>query len=195
METEEENKVSFPPYVKRYRTISLSLSIVVIAGFLVAYFLNNLMVLDYVHVITGGTWTGIDLFMGTIMSRIMLSLDVNSRVEVAKRLTPLLMIFMPTLSAVVITAGYYLANRLGWFIITSPWIIAAGVIVIILTVQGFGILMRNEIRVFLELNKQKPNVEKIVRLTNINLKTAGSQAIFQLAIIFVMAHLAIFGPF
>lgn len=105
------------------------------------------------------------------------------------------MIFMPTLSAVVITAGYYLANRLGWFIITSPWIIAAGVIVIILTVQGFGILMRNEIRVFLELNKQKPNVEKIVRLTNINLKTAGSQAIFQLAIIFVMAHLAIFGPF
>ncbi|MFP3191044.1 MAG: hypothetical protein RXR31_06920 [Thermoproteota archaeon] len=195
MKSEEENKVSFPPYVKRFLTISLSLSIVVIAGFLVAYFLNNLMVLDYVHVITGGTWTGIDLFMGTIMSRIMLSLDVNSRVEVAKRLTPLLMIFMPTLSAVVITAGYYLANRLGWFIITSPWIIAAGVIVIILTVQGFGILMRNEIRVFLELNKQKPNVEKIVRLTNINLKTAGSQAIFQLAIIFVMAHLAIFGPF
>jgi hypothetical protein len=195
MKSEEESKVSFPPYVKRFLTISLSLSIVVIAGFLVAYFLNNLMVLDYVHVITGGTWTGIDLFMGTIMSRIMLSLDVNSRVEVAKRLTPLLMIFMPTLSAVVITAGYYLANRLGWFIITSPWIIAAGVIVIILTVQGFGILMRNEIRVFLELNKQKPNVEKIVRLTNINLKTAGSQAIFQLAIIFVMAHLAIFGPF
>jgi len=195
MKSEEESKVSFPPYVKRFLTISLSLSIVVIAGFLVAYFLNNLMVLDYVHVITGGTWTGIDLFMGTIMSRIMLSLDVNSRVEVAKRLTPLLMIFMPTLSAVAITAGYYLANRLGWFIITSPWIIAAGVIVIILTVQGFGILMRNEIRVFLELNKQKPNVEKIVRLTNINLKTAGSQAIFQLAIIFVMAHLAIFGPF
>ena len=195
MKSEEESKVSFPSYVKRFLTISLSLSIVVIAGFLVAYFLNNLMVLDYVHVITGGTWTGIDLFMGTIMSRIMLSLDVNSRVEVAKRLTPLLMIFMPTLSAVVITAGYYLANRLGWFIITSPWIIAAGVIVIILTVQGFGILMRNEIRVFLELNKQKPNVEKIVRLTNINLKTAGSQAIFQLAIIFVMAHLAIFGPF
>jgi|GEM_PF-1259574 hypothetical protein len=55
METEEENKVSFPPYVKRYRTISLSLSIVVIAGFLVAYLLNDLIILNYVHIITGGT--------------------------------------------------------------------------------------------------------------------------------------------
>jgi len=55
MESEKENKVSFTSYVKRYRTISLSLSIVVIAGFLVAYLLNDLIILNYVHVITGGT--------------------------------------------------------------------------------------------------------------------------------------------
>lgn len=195
MKSETKEKVTLPPYAIRFMLTSLILSIITITGFLVAYFLDNVMILNYVHVITGGTWTGIDLFMGTIMSRIMLSLDVQSRVEVAKRLTPLLMIFMPTLSAVAITAGYVLASKLGIFIINSPWIIAAGIIVIILSIQGFGILMRNEIRVFLELNKKNPNAEKIVRLTSINLKTAGSQAIFQLAIIFVMAHLTIFGPF
>ena len=33
--------------------------------------LHNRVLLDYTHVICGGTWTGIDLFMGLVMSRIM----------------------------------------------------------------------------------------------------------------------------
>jgi hypothetical protein len=195
MESEAKTEVSFPPYVKRCRTISLSLSIVVIAGFLVAYLLNDLIILNYVHVITGGIWAGITLFMGTIMSRIMSMLDINARIEVAKRLSPLLLFFMPTLTVVTIISGYYLAVKLGVFIITSPWIVAAGIIVIILIVIGFGIIGRNERRLFLELYKQKPNVEKIERLMNINHEAERIQAIFLLAIIFVMARIVILGVF
>jgi hypothetical protein len=195
MESEAKTEVSFPPYVKRCRTISLSLSIVVIAGFLVAYLLNDLIILNYVHVIAGGIWAGITLFMGTIMSRIMSMLDINARIEVAKRLSPLLLFFMPTLPVVTIISGYYLAVKSGVFIITSPWIVAAGIIVIILIVIGFGIIGRNERRLFLELYKQKPNVEKIERLMNINHEAERIQAIFLLAIIFVMARIVILGVF
>jgi len=40
--------------------------------------------------------------MGTVMRRIMLTLDINARKEVAKRLSSLLLFFMPTLAAVTI---------------------------------------------------------------------------------------------
>ena len=72
----------------------------------------------------------------------------------------------------------------------SPWIIISGVLVGILTVQGFGILLPNELRIFLELRKQKPDTQKIIKLGMRNFKIAGSQTIFQFIIIFVMARLA-----
>ncbi|BBD73782.1 hypothetical protein HS1genome_2171 [Sulfodiicoccus acidiphilus] len=49
---------------------------------------RNFLFLDYVHVITGGTWTGIDLFMGLVMSRVLRSLDPATRSQIIMRLTP-----------------------------------------------------------------------------------------------------------
>ena len=68
---------------------------------------------------------------------------------------------------------------------------AAIIIVAVLTVQGFGIIMPTEIRIFLELLKDNPDRERIVKLGMRNIKISGSQAIFQIAIIFVMANLAV----
>jgi quinol-cytochrome oxidoreductase complex cytochrome b subunit len=73
----------------------------------------------------------------------------------------------------------------------SPTIIAAVVIVIILSVQGFGIMMPTEIKVFLELRKKEPDRDKIIRWGMRNVKIAGSQGAFQVALIFVMANLAL----
>jgi len=50
--------------------------------------------------------------------------------------------------------------------------------------------MPTEIIIFRELMKKNPNKERIVRLGMRNIKISGSQAIFQIAIIFVMASLA-----
>jgi len=45
-----------------------------LAALIVALTSNNLLFLNYIHVMTGGMWTGIDLFMGifgrTVMMRI-----------------------------------------------------------------------------------------------------------------------------
>jgi hypothetical protein len=162
-----------------------------IVALIAALLTQNLLLLDYTHVICGGTWTGIDLFMGLVMSRVMKGLAPEARAEVVKRLVPLMLFLMPALASVAITAGIYIAQWEGIFDIHSPLIIAAGIIVLILGVQGFGILLPTEVRIFLELVKPNPNRDKIVKLGMRNVTVSGSQAIFQIAIIFVMANLAL----
>ena len=167
----------------------LTLAVPIIA-LIAALLSGSLLLLNYVHVLIAGTWTGIDLFMGLVMSRVMRGLSPQSRVEVIKKLVPMMLFFMPGLASVGITAGIYLANRMGISFYTTP-IIAAIMIVVILSVQGFGLILPNEVRVLLELRKANPNTEKIVKLGMRNIYFAGSQTIFQIIMIFVMAYLAV----
>jgi hypothetical protein len=153
---------------------------------------KSLYLLDYVHVICGGSWTGFDLYTGLVLSRILKSLEIPARVEIAKRLTPTTFFIIPSLSAVAITAGIYLAQTEGKFNLGDPWIIAAGVVVVILTAQGFGVFMPNGVRIFLELAKAKPDTQLISKLTMRNVRLAASQGAFQVIIILIMAHLAIY---
>ena len=151
---------------------------------------GNRLFLDYMHVLPGALWTGIDLFMGLVIGRIMGQLDVKSRVEFIKRLVPYMLFLMPTLAAVTVTGGIYLAMNKGIFIITYPVIILASVFVIILIIQGLGIFLPNEVRIFLEIQKPDPDYRKIARLGMINFKLSGLQGAFQIALIFIMANIA-----
>jgi len=54
---------------------------------------------------------------------------------------------MPSIASVATTAGYDLATRIGIWSLNSSWIQATIVVVVILLVQGFGILLPNELRV------------------------------------------------
>ncbi|MEM0321930.1 MAG: hypothetical protein QW613_06020 [Thermoprotei archaeon] len=185
---------SLPPYTARLLTWSFCLGVLPPAALVVALQLKSLLLLEYVHVISGGTWTGIDLFMGVIFGRMLAEFDIAGRVEVAKRLTPITFFFLPSLASTAITAGIYLSQALGTFDLHSPWIIAAGVVVLVLTAQGFGIFMPNSMRIFIELAKPSPNMAKIARLNGINIKLSAVQGVMQLAIIFIMAHLAVYPP-
>jgi len=167
----------------------LTLAVPIVA-LIVALLSGSLLLLNYVHVLIAGTWTGIDLFMGLVMSRVMRGLSPQSRAEVIKKLVPMMLFFMPGLASVGITAGIYLAGRLGLSFFSTPIIIAI-IIVAILSVQGFGLILPNEVRVLLELRKANPNIEKVVKLGMRNIYFAGSQTIFQIAIVFVMAYLAV----
>jgi len=188
----EPGPAGIPPYTGRLLAWSFAIGIIPPIVLITALSTRSLYLLDYVHVITGGTWTGFDVFMGVVMSRIMRSLEIQQRVEVAKRLTPTTFFILPSLAAVAITSGIYLAQSLGKFDLSSPWIIAAGIVVLILTAQGFGVFMPNGVRIFIELAKLKPDTSKIARLNMRNIRLAGSQAVFQVIIILIMAHLAIY---
>ena len=191
MEKKEEESGRIPHHEKiitSYSLVTLCVPIVALV-FVLAY--GNLLALNYLHVLTGGTWTGIDLFMGIVMGRILKGLEPPARTQVIKKLVPLMLFLVPALAAVAITSGINLASKIGILTFASPMIIAAVVIVVILSVQGFGIIMPTEIRVFLELRKKEPNREKIIRWGMRNVKLAGSQGVFQVALIFVMANLAL----
>jgi hypothetical protein len=181
-----------PPYTKKLLMWSFSIAVIPPIVLILALALKSLYLLDYVHVICGGTWTGFDLYMGLVMSRILRTLEIPARVEIAKRLTPITFFIIPSIAAVAVTAGIYLAQEMGKFDLSSPWIIAAGIVVLILSIQGFGIFMPNGVRIFIELAKVKPDINKIAKLNMRNIRLAGSQAIFQVIIILIMAHLAIY---
>ncbi len=183
---------SATPYVITRKILlrELLLALIPAVAFVIVLALGNLVYLDYIHVLTGGTWTGIDLFMGLVMSRVIRSLPTPQRAEVAKRLTPRTLFLLPSLASTAITSGIYLALAEGRVILSDPWILAAGVVVLVLLIQGLGMLLPNNVRILLEVQRASPNVEKIVRLNRRNLRISGSQAAFQFAIIFIMARLA-----
>jgi uncharacterized membrane protein SirB2 len=155
----------------------------------VAMMLGSLVLLNYVHIMTGALWTGIDLFMGFVIGPLLGSMEPQQRAEVFKRLIPKMTFLMPMLSGVTIIAGIQLAKQLGKWNFDSPWIIAALIITVVLIVQGFGFLLPNEVRIFKQLISPTPDVDKIVKLGMQNARLAGIQGLFQLAIIFVMANL------
>ncbi len=181
-----------PPYTARLLRWSFAIGVLPPLALIAALAVKSLYLLTFVHVICGGTWTGFDLFMGLVMTRVMTLLDVPTRVEVAKRLTPTTFFILPSLAAVAVTSGIYLSQAEGKFDLGSPWILAAGVVVLILTVQGFGIFMPNGLRIFIELAKRQPDTTKIARLNMRNIRLAGVQAALQVAIIVIMAHLAVY---
>ncbi|MDO8472998.1 MAG: hypothetical protein Q7T05_04185 [Dehalococcoidia bacterium] len=149
---------------------------------------GSLLALNYVHILTGGLWTGIDLFMGFVLGPVLGSMDPAARVSLFRRLMPKMTFLMPVIAAVTATAGLKLAGHIGYSL-TSPKIIAALIITGILTVQGFGLLLPNEIRIFQQLLSDKPDTALISKLGMSNARLGGLQGVFQLGIIFIMAFI------
>ena len=147
--------------------------------------------LNFFHVITGLMWTGIDLFMGFVIGPILRRLDLSARRAIVTRLVPRMLFLMPTLAIAASTAGIELASRAGFFDVGWPeygWVLAALVIVTILTVQGLGILLPINVMVFLQLRSAEPDFSRVGRLMRIYFVTVASQGVMQVAIILVMAR-------
>ncbi|MFL6496980.1 MAG: hypothetical protein ACJ703_11225 [Nitrososphaera sp.] len=156
-EVESDHNEHNENIITLYSLVTLFVPIVALVLVLVY---GNLLALNYLHVLTGGTWTGIDLFMGIVMGRILKGLEPQARTLVIKKLVPLMLFLMPALATVAITSGINLASKLGMLTFASPLILSAVVIVIILSVQGFGIIMPTEIRIFFGAEKKEIQIKK-----------------------------------
>ncbi|MCL4334165.1 MAG: hypothetical protein M1290_00880 [Candidatus Thermoplasmatota archaeon] len=150
---------------------------------------RNFYFLEYFHAVAGSIWTGIDLFMGIFISYIMRGLKPEQRTEIATRLTPVMLFFMPAIATATVTAGIYVALSLKMSFF-SPYLVAVGIIVIMMILVGFVIFLPNELRIFLEIVHGAKNVKKIVRLTMINLNLAALMLVLQISVILMMAHFA-----
>lgn len=183
-------------FTRQFMLRQAGIALVPVAALVAALASGSFLLLDYVHVLSGAIWTGIDIFMGVVLARMMRTMDIGTRVEIARKLTPRTLFLLPALASVTITAGVYLALIDGYFSPLSLWVVAALAVVAVLLVQGLGILLPNSVRILLELNRKdnKPDREKIARLNMFNLKLSASQAFFQIVIIFIMANLAVGHP-
>jgi hypothetical protein len=164
-----------------------------LAVMIAAIVIGNVWFLNWVHVMSGILWTGIDLFMGFVIGPILRRVDMPVRTAVLTRLTPVTVFLLPTLSVLTATAGWFLAADLGLTRLPWPqlgWIAAALVLVTLMTIQGVGYLLPTSLRVCFELQKARPDGRKIGRMMSRFYYVVASQGIMQVAIVVVMARLA-----
>jgi hypothetical protein len=153
----------------------------------------SLWLLNWVHVMSGTLWTGIDLFMGFVVGPVIRRLPFEMRRAWIAAIIPRTLVLMPTLSIVTSTAGWFLAKRLGFLDLGYPefgWVAAALVIIAVLTVQGLGYLLPTNLRLYFEMQKPTPDGDKIGRWMRTYVKVTAIQGCFQVAIIVVMAKFA-----
>jgi hypothetical protein len=131
-----------------------------------------------------GVWTGLFVFVAFVLATLVLGRVVDAYRD--RR-------WQAFFALVVLGNGAYLASELaaaGTAIpATRPIVVLILAVMVILTVQGFGFLLPNEVLVYRELIADAPDVERIGRLGMRNAKLSGVQGAFQLFIVLLMSYL------
>lgn len=152
---------------------------------------GNRWFLNFVHVLCGVMWTGIDLFMGFIVGPILRRVPLAARREVIVRLVPKTLFLMPTLSIITGTTGWFLAKQLGFLDLGWPeygWVVAALVLVTLMAVQGTGYLLPTNLWVCFQLQKANPDHEKVGRIMRNYFWAVASQGAMQVVTLIIMAR-------
>lgn len=160
----------------------------------VAIVTQNFYLLLLSHVMSGCLWTGADIFLGFILGPIWRHLEPHQRTAVQQRLVPNTFLYMPVLAITTGTAGWLVAKHNGFATTHSavfPWIVAAGIIAIVLTVVGLGVLLPTNLKMLGQLRRSSPDPELLKRWTFRTRRLAVVQGSFQVLIMIVMAYLTI----
>jgi uncharacterized membrane protein len=185
-----ESSIQKPPTISLRSNIWI---VIPIGALILAIVTANLLLLNYVHVFTSILWTGTDIFMAFLLGPILRKVSLSTRKEIISWLMPKMVFYMPTVASVTTTAGYFLASKMGLITLESPiiyWLITVLIIVTVMLIQGLGILLPTNIKVYQELRKKEPDMTKIQRLMRRYVKVVATQAILQFVIIFIMANFA-----
>jgi hypothetical protein len=149
--------------------------------------------LDFFHVVAGGLWTAIDLFVGFIVGPIIGRLPVPARIEFSKRFMPKMLLLMPTLVLCTMASGWQLGHHLGFTdasYFRHGWIVASYIVVGVMSVVALAILEPANLAVLFELKKPRPNGELIGRLMRRFIYTAGVTGAMQIATLIIMTRIA-----
>jgi hypothetical protein len=145
------------------------------------------------HVVGGGLWTGIDLFVGLVVGPILGRLSIPARAEFSARFMPKMVIIMPTVVMMTLATGFQVARFSGNLAASSPnhaWLIVSFCVVGIMAVIALGVLEPANIAVLFEMNKPVPDGALIGRLMQRFIYTAGITGVMQIATLIIMTRLA-----
>ena len=166
---------------------------VVLAGLVATIASNKLWPLEFYHVVGGGLWTALDLFLGLVIGPIIAKMPVSARMEFSARFMPKMLLIMPTLVTMTLASGWQLARLVGNLDAGYPkhwWLTASFIVVGVMAVIAIGILEPANIAVLIEMRKPEPNGEIIGRLMRRFVYTAGITGIMQIATLVIMTRLA-----
>jgi len=166
---------------------------VVIAGLVAAIATNRLWALDFYHVVGGGIWTALDLFLGLVIGPILAKMSIQARMEFSARFMPKMLLIMPTLVTMTLASGWQLARLVGALDVNDPrhwWITASFIVVGVMAVIAIGILEPANIAVLFEMRKPQPDGEIIARLMRRFIYTAGITGVMQVATLIIMTRVA-----
>ena len=166
---------------------------VVLAGLVVTIATNKLWPLAFYHVVGGGMWTALDLFLGLVIGPIMAKMSVPARMEFSARFMPKMLLIMPTLVTMTLASGWQLARLVGNLDVGYPkhwWLTASFIVVGVMAVIAIGILEPANIAVLFEMRKPQPDGEIIGRLMRRFVYTAGITGVMQIATLVIMTRLA-----
>jgi hypothetical protein len=171
----------------------IPLVVAALAGLVVTLALNKLWGLEFFHVVGGGLWTGIDLFLGFIIGPVLGRMSIPARVEFSKRFMPKMVLLMPTLVIITMTGGWQLARHVGNLSSSYPehgWIVASFIVVGVMAIVALGILEPANLAVLFELRKPEPNGALIGKLMRRFIYTVGITGAMQVATLVIMTKLA-----
>ena len=166
---------------------------VVLAGLVVTIATNKLWALTFYHVVGGGMWTALDLFLGLVIGPIMAKMSVSARMEFSARFMPKMLLIMPVLVTMTLASGWQLARLVGNLDVGYPkhwWLTASFIVVGVMAVIAIGILEPANIAVLFEMRKPQPDGEIIGRLMRRFVYTAGITGVMQIATLVIMTRLA-----
>ena len=165
----------------------------VLAALVISIAGNWLWALDFFHVVAGGLWTAIDLFMGFVIGPILARLEIPARTALTRRLMPVMLLLMPTLVLLTLASGWQLARHVGFLDAGSPahwWLVASFAVVGVMAIVAYCVLEPANISVLLELRKPQPNGALIGRLMGRFIYTAAVTGAMQLATLVIMTRVA-----
>jgi hypothetical protein len=171
----------------------LAIVALVLAGLVTVIATNSAWGIDFFHVVGGGMWTVLDLFVGFILGPILGRLAIPARIEVTTRLMPKMLLIMPTVVICTLAAGWQLALRTGDIYTSYPrhgWVVASMIVVAVMAVVALGILEPANLAVLFELKKPKPDGQVIARLMRRFIYSAGVTGAMQVATLVIMTRLA-----
>ncbi len=166
--------------------------IIPVVAFALVYISGSMLLLDYVHVLLGAIWIGIDVFLGIIFTSVIKTINPETRKNIGMRMLPMTLFFIPSASIITPLAGYVLAVREGIFSITSHLFIIILILAAVLLIVSFTIMVPYSYGMTRNLSDEKSNLDKISRNMRIISIGALVQLVFQIAIVSLMAYIVVY---
>jgi hypothetical protein len=166
--------------------------LVTVAGLVLAIQSNSLWGLTFYHVVGGGLWTGVDLFVGFVLGPIIGRMSIPARIEFSTRFMPKMLLIMPTIVTMTLAAGFQLARQDAFLDTSNPrhaWVVASFFVVGVMAVIALAYLEPANVAVLFELRKEQPDGRVVEKLMKRFVYTAGITGVMQVATLIIMTRL------